>query len=128
MLVAIDPGVEIPFLNRSDETRRAVRCRWLRRIREGALVTFMGSDIIAGGEGVFGVETDAQPVALFRRVDDVADLLEAVTEIRALAGGDFQGDFDVVAGAGFVDFVQRPGDGLDAFDLRRHRHGRRGER
>ena len=71
--------------------------------------------IVAGGKGVFGVEADAQPVAFFGRVDDVADLLEAVAEIRSLAGGDFQRHSDLEAGAGFVHFVQRLGNRLDAF-------------
>ena len=81
------------------------------------LVTFFRANVVTGGEGMFGVETNAQPFVLFRCIHHVADLLEAIAQVGTLAGGDFQRDLDLEAGAGLVNFVQRLGNCLDPFDF-----------
>ena len=51
-----------------------------------------GREIVAGLEDVRGIETDAEPFRLAHVLDDVRDLLEAVAETRALAGGRLERD------------------------------------
>src|SRR5215208_3775216 len=87
----------------------------LIEFRESSLIAFCSSDVVAGGKRVFRVETDAQAVTLSGGVDDVADLFEAIAEIGALTGGDLERHLDLEAGAGFMDFVERSGNGLYPF-------------
>ena len=60
------------------------------------------------------IEANPQAFTLFRGVDDATDLLEAITEVRSLAGGDLQGDFHIISGTSRMNFIQRFCDGLDS--------------
>src|SRR4029453_5927365 len=71
------------------------------------------TEIITGSKGVFGIKADTQSFWRFGRVDDLLHLLEAVTEVRPLAGGDLDGELGRVAGAGFVHLVDRFSNGGD---------------
>ncbi len=75
------------------------------KFAEGSLVAVSGADVVAGGKSVLGIEADAQAVALPGGIDHVADLFEAIAEIGALPGGDFQSDFRRITRAGFMNFV-----------------------
>src|SRR3989304_5370508 len=86
---------------------------------ESLLVAFLRSNVVAGGEGMLGVEADSEPIAFFRRIEHVADLLEAIAKIGTLPGGDLEGDFHLVARAGFMDFVERLRDQLYPFGFAR---------
>ncbi len=57
---------------------------------ERALVTFFAAQIVAGGEGVLGIEAEPQPIAFFDGVEDPPHLFEAITQVAALAGGYLQ--------------------------------------
>src|SRR5215471_6880192 len=81
---------------------------------EGAVVTLLRANIIAGGEGVRGVETDTQPIAFLGGVDDLTDLFEAVADIGSLAGGDFECYLSPVTGTSLVNDIQRLRDGFDS--------------
>src|SRR3970040_2907935 len=86
---------------------------------ESPLVAFLRANVVAGGEGMLGVEADSDAIVFFRGIDHVADLLEAIAKIGALPGGDLEGDFHLVARAGFMDFVERLRDQFDPFRLAR---------
>src|SRR3954464_10762187 len=82
-------------------------------------IAVFAPEIVARGEGMLGVEADAQPPALLRRVDDVSNLLESVAETASLPGGDLERDIDFETGARGMDLIERAGDCLDAFELAR---------
>ena len=88
-------------------------------LRECPLVTVLRSDIVAGGKSMLRIEANPQAFTLFRGVDDATDLLEAITEVRALAGGDLQGDFHIIAGTSRMNFIKRFCDGLDSLRFTR---------
>jgi hypothetical protein len=54
---------------------------------EGCLAIGGGAQIVAGGEGVAGVETDADPRSVLDAVDDRREVLEAMTQVGALVRG-----------------------------------------
>src|SRR5919108_3097518 len=91
----------------------AVYADHLIEFRKGPFVTFFRADVVAGSEGMLGVEAHAESIAFFRRIHDFVDLLETISEAGTLTSRDFQRDFHGVATTGFVRFVQRLGDGLD---------------
>ena len=68
---------------------------------------------------MFGIEANAQAVAFVRGIDHIGDLLETVAEIGALTRGDFERDLRAITWTRFVNFVQRPGDCLDALRFSR---------
>src|SRR5262245_36639182 len=97
------------------KSRQEVQADELAKFAERLLVSIFRPDIIAGGKGMLRIEADSQPVALFRRVDHVADLLKAIAEVASLTRGDLQRDFNIKSGTGRMDLIERAADRLDPF-------------
>src|SRR5271157_596846 len=86
----------------------------LVELREGALVAVGVAQVIAGGEGMLGVEAEPQPFALLHGTENPPHLLERATQSAALPGRDLQRDLDLEARAFLVRLVNRVADRLDA--------------
>src|SRR5580765_6293498 len=101
------------------ERREVLDADELVEFLERRSVSVFRAEIVAGSERVLGVEADSEPVAFFRRADDVADLLEAIAAAVSLSGGDLERDFGLEAATGFMDLVERAGDRLEPLKLTR---------
>src|SRR5262249_1500037 len=97
VVVAVDARAQLFLRIVQMERREALDADELVEFLEHRRVALLGAEIVAGGERVLGVEADAEPFALLGRVDDVADLLEAVAETASLSGGDLERDFRLEA-------------------------------
>src|SRR5262245_33713362 len=117
--MAVNAGVKFFFRIVEVKSREQVDADDLIEFAEGLFVTIFAAEIVPGGKSMFGVEADAQSVALVGRIDHVGDLFEAIAELRALPRGDLQGNSGFVTGTSFVNLIEGFGDRLDSLRFAR---------
>jgi hypothetical protein len=83
-------------------------------IIQGLRVTFRRDEIVTGGVHVAGVEAHPQPPPSAGCRENVAQMLEAVTDRRSLAGGRLEQDPDAPGAGASEGFIERRRDASDA--------------
>lgn len=59
-------------------------------VGKGLLAGFGAPQVVAGGEGVAGIDADADTGFIFHAIDDGREMLELKAEVAATAGGVFR--------------------------------------
>ena len=114
VLVTIEPPAEAALRVvqvEGDDTRHPDR--GIERC-DRPVITGGGAEIVACSEGMLGIETDAQAVAVGRLVEETAEVLEPPADLRPLPGRVLERDRGAEAAAGGQDLAQRARSGPQA--------------
>lgn len=111
--VAIDAAAEGFFRVVEVQGAELLEADGAVELAEGVAVVAGGVEAVSGGEDVAGVDADAEAVGIADGVENLGEVLEAVTERGALAGGGFEEGLDSEAGGLAVDLVEGGGDAAE---------------
>src|SRR5439155_25420920 len=112
MFMPVHPTAQVFFGIVEMERHQQVQADHLVELGKGTLVPLRGAQVVARSKGVFGVKAHAQPFWRFRCVDYLPYLLEAVAEVRPLAGGDLEDKRGSIARARLLPRIDGVGDSL----------------
>ena len=107
MLVAIDPPAERALRVVQVERDDPVDAQVGVELGERSRVPGGRAEVVARGEGVLGVEADAQPLAPARLGAQPPELLEAPADLRSLSGRVLERDGGGEAAAGLQHLAER---------------------
>ena len=110
--MAVDAAVELAFGVVQVHAAQVVETDDVAKLLKSALALFFGTQIVPGGEGVAGVDANADAALVFHAVDDRRQMFEFEAQVAALAGGVF--DHRRHAGGFIQRDVDRFGDARQA--------------
>ncbi len=104
--VAVHPAAQVRLGIVQVHAAQVAEADDLIELGKGRFTGLAGAQVVAGGEGVAGIDADAHPGLVLHSFDDGRQVLEAVTDVAALPGGvlDDRGDT--------LGPFQRPVDGV----------------
>ena len=85
--MAVDAAVELALGVVQVHAAQVVEADDVAQLLESALAVFFGTQIVPGGEGVAGVDANADAALIFHAVDDRRQVFEFEAQVAALAGG-----------------------------------------
>src|SRR5262245_24304842 len=87
VLLAVDTTPQ-PFLGIVEvEHGETLQANEIVKLGKRACIPLGGTQIIASGKGMLGVETKPQAVAIVDQIEDLAHVRKAMAQTRALPGG-----------------------------------------
>lgn len=85
--MAVDAAVELAFGVVQVHAAQVVETDDVAKLLKSALALFFGTQIVPGGEGVAGVDANADAALVFHAVDDRRQMFEFEARVAATAGG-----------------------------------------